>query len=436
MSASPPDPPAGVAFAVEPATIAGPAASASTAIAADSNTAAGPLAAAEAAPAAMEEPRSVSGLMAGMAKLGGGGVIKETISTFSNADGKVLKGDIMLSGMSASLTALKEMVADDAAKKPQHAPKWSFRTSPHEAFGKSLDDTFRAFLVWAATNDANDGASEVKHGDTADGGGCDHDAALAGAPVINVSKAFRRLKAYAEWMESVGGNDLIEPPLTAASVATGMDAWKFMFTYDAQERLVWWLDLGASDDAKLGTMTVADHIRTAVWAMHFIQYDARAQRNGVVIVEDVANMGFWKMMTIVPMRVGVKLDKLTIGCSAVKMKAIICLDTPWWCNAFMKLMMRFLSKKMQGRIKLMQDRWQDVSTELGGTEFVLKGFGHCGGSCPALPLEGIIVHYPGRAAREISRNAYLLPPLLGIDDMAAGIVTTAAQKAKEAIIHY
>jgi len=71
---------------------------------------------------------------------------------------------------------------------------WDFRSSPPAQFGRSLDDAFGAFLMWARITDDDD------------------DADWAVKRVTNVSKAFRRLETYAEWMEDTG-TELTEPAL-------------------------------------------------------------------------------------------------------------------------------------------------------------------------------------------------------------------------------
>lgn len=79
-----------------------------------------------------------------------------------------------------ALIVLKDLIElnKTKAKKEKMKKRWDFRTSPHEQFGKEIDDTFMAFLLWArVSTDEDDTSSSEK--------------------AINVSKAFRRLESYA-----------------------------------------------------------------------------------------------------------------------------------------------------------------------------------------------------------------------------------------------
>ena len=68
--------------------------------------------------------------------------------TFSMASGKNKKGDVCLPSkdLGPALASLKSMI--EAAKlkaKGKKLAMWEFRSSPHEQFGRSLDDAFGAF---------------------------------------------------------------------------------------------------------------------------------------------------------------------------------------------------------------------------------------------------------------------------------------------------
>ena len=103
----------------------------------------------------------------------GTNIIKEYKDIFSKTNGSDLKTDLVTEDLTEALALLKKSIEEkkQSAKKEKHRVKWNFEASPHEAFGKTLDDTFTAFLSWA----------RVKQ---------DHSK-------INVSKALRRLESYA-----------------------------------------------------------------------------------------------------------------------------------------------------------------------------------------------------------------------------------------------
>ena len=322
------------------------------------------------------EPRTAAGMLKAIEKSSDGtNVLRETIQTMKMSDGKTVKGDVLLpiaNIKGVALTELRKLVEAAKASGKKGSAKWEFRTSPHAQFGKSLDDTLIAFLAWArvGSDDEPDTPGENEGGD---------------GQMTNVSKAFRRLEAYADWMESTG-DDLVEPPLSGASVVEPLKVWTIQASYDATDRLVWWIDLGKLDNDAFKTLPAEQSLRALTWFMHAVMYDAKAQQNGCVIVENLAQLSFWKGMTLVPMKLSVKLDRLTIGVAPVKMKLFLCLDTPAWMSALMRLFGTFMSKKMMKRMVLLKKDWGRAAEVCGGVEFVPTGYGECGGTLTADPV--------------------------------------------------
>ena len=309
------------------------------------------------------EPKTAVGMVKAMAKLGGANMLSDARQTYSNADGKVMKGDRMhaAADMEGALASLKQLCEEAQGKaKEKKKAIWDFRTSPHEHFGKTLDDTFKAFLMWGRVTEEDD-----------------DEAAAAGAngPMINVSKAFRRLESYAEWMEETG-EDLTSPPLTASSVEVALRQWEMKTSYDKEGRLVWWIDMAAMDFKKCKHIPAEASLRAFVWFAHAIMFDEAAQQKGMAFVENLACCTFWQTMTLMPMKLSMKLDRLTIGVIPVKMKLLVMLDCPTWMNVMMKIFGVFLSKKMKSRMVALKKDW-DVPAQRFGLAAVPKDWGGC-----------------------------------------------------------
>mmetsp|Transcript_25298 Transcript_25298/g.29790 ORF Transcript_25298/g.29790 Transcript_25298/m.29790 type:complete len:327 (+) Transcript_25298:62-1042(+) len=298
----------------------------------------------------------------------GTNIVKESINILSsNPDGLNKKGDLMSDTTENALIVLKELIElnKTEAKKEKMKKRWDFRTSPHEQFGKEIDDTFMAFLLWSrvSTDEDDTGSSEK---------------------AINVSKAFRRLESYADWMDQTG-DDLTTPQLTPASVQSNLEAWAMRVSTDNQGRLVWWVDFDAFDLKKIKEeMQPEDSLRAFVWYAHYIMYNKNAQENGLVFVENLAYMGMVKCFTIVPLKLSAKVDRLTIGVLPIKMNAYYILEVPTWVNVFMKLIGVFVSKQIMERLVYLKE-W-DKLEDLLGKDCIPTGFGKLAGSLKVDPV--------------------------------------------------
>ena len=174
-------------------------------------------------------------------------------------------------------------------------------------------------------------------------------------------------------------------PLTYASVKEALEAWCMLATHDEKERLVWWVDLGMLDLPKIKATPVEDSLRSFVWFAHAVMYDKKAQENGMCFAEAIGQkLGFWAMMTLIPMKLSVKLDRLTIGVLPIKMKLLIILDAPNWMTILMKVFGVFLSKKMKQRIVVVKKDFHLVG-ESFGTACIPKGFSECNGTVEGNP---------------------------------------------------
>jgi hypothetical protein len=305
-----------------------------------------------------EEPKDVKEVLSALKEHSDGtNIVKESIKTFSNPFGKEKKGDIHIADKQEALEKMKEMIANDKGKQKEDSKKfkrWDFSNSPHEQFQKTLDDTFMAFIQWAKMEENK------------------------GERTFNVSKAFRRLESYADWMQDEG-TELCEPPLTADSIHEASKAWGMNASIDKNGIFAWWIEFGKFDkDTIKNTIPVKDSFRYCVWYSHFVMYNEEAQENGLVFVQDVSHCGFIEMMTLVPMKLSTKMDRLSIGVLPIKMNACYVLNAAKWMDLLMSFMGMFMSKKLKERIKVLKDPKE--LEEIHGKECVPKPFGSLEGS--------------------------------------------------------
>jgi len=320
--------------------------------------------------------KDIISVMNDKSKSEGFDVIKEYRKTFSNnPDGSDKKGDLIVPSPKEALPLLKELVEQTKsnAKKESKRNKWNFEKSPHKQFDKTLDDTFMAFIMWARVKKVYNKKDK------------DISADLTVGNEINVSKAFRRLESYAEWMESTG-SDLIEPPLTPMSVKNGLDAWNMTTSFHNDGTFIWWSDISKIDVEYIKKeLTPEDSLRAFVWYSHYIMYNEKAQQHGIMSVLSADNMGLMESLTFMPMSVTSKMDRFTIGVLPVKMKNMYCTDCARWVKIMMKIFGMFMSKKMKKRIKLLDDRKELV--DIFGKEVIPKGFGNVEGSFTVDPMK-------------------------------------------------
>jgi len=265
--------------------------------------------------------------------------MKTTLETLKQADGgRSIQTDEFCTNMEEGLQRLYDMIEQQKTNAKEKRPqKWNFATVPYQQFDKTLDDVLMAFLKWA-TVEAEDDDQHYEEGMTK----------------VNVSKAFRRLESYATWMDNTG-RDLIDPPMdTHGDIEKTWKAWNMKLSYDQSGKLVWWMDFDSIDMETVKAIRPTDTLRLFVWMAHFIMLDRNAQNNGMVYCQNMAKVKLWTSFALIPPKLGLKLDKLTIGVLPVKMKHLFILESPTWMSLLLGSMKPFLSKKMKSRIVILR----------------------------------------------------------------------------------
>merc|ERR1712238_342851 len=122
------------------------------------------------------------------------------------------------------------------------------------------------------------------------------------------------------------------------------------------------MDVAKMEQSNIKEIDSQEHLRYVVWFSHLLMFDKNAQDHGVVLMEDLNKIGFWNCMTLIPMDVGAKMDRLTIGVLPVKMKAIYMFGAARWTQLMIGLMKPFLSKKMRERMIIVTKAMTPEST--------------------------------------------------------------------------
>lgn len=270
------------------------------------------------------------------------------METMGMAGGKDGEGDLWLETVEEGVPMLKKYIkqkdlklAEEQAsgknKKKLPFTAW-MDIVPLKEFHATQTSFIKAFLKWAIKDreDIVEGSEEAKL-------------------VVNASKARRRLDSYFDWMADNMAEDILQNPLTLESVLNCHKAWDLQTSFDKDEHYCWWFDLGKMDLKAIKAIPAQEQLRYMVWYSHLLMFDTKAQDNGICMVEDLNKIGFWNCMTLIPLELSAKMDRLTIGVIPVKMKAIYCFGCARWMHLMMGLMKPFLSKKMQKRIMIITE---------------------------------------------------------------------------------
>lgn len=295
------------------------------------------------------------------------------ISVVQGADGKDMKGDEYTTEVDEALKMLHVMLKESAATSDED---WSFSTSPLDSFGKTIDDILLAFIRWSMVDNYHDNPD--------DGNSCPLIGGINHPPSdtekINVSKAFRRLTAYQHWMKSVS-SDLQDPPLTYQSIKPSLSIFSMHVSHDECDRLVWFVNLGKTDLANLKTQSPRETTRMFVWIAHLLFLDEKAQTKGLVVVDDMANIGFWDYMTMLPIQVGISVDRFLISVTPLKAKNVVLMHRPKWAEIGYSLLSWFLTKKMKNRVTMVEKGQENdmMKKVVGGAKFIPTDFSNIEG---------------------------------------------------------
>ena len=154
--------------------------------------------------------------------------------------------------------------------------------------------------------------------------------ARKGSEGYNVDKAFRRaalLAAYGDEHKYALGAD----GLDEAKLRRGYRAWGMCVTtlQVPGGGVVWAINVGAADLELLASMPTADTVQLFWFLVHKLALDRDVQANGLVIVENMNNVGFFEARAWLK---DIQNDvlQLTQGMSPIKVKKILLLEQPWY----------------------------------------------------------------------------------------------------------
>jgi hypothetical protein len=113
-----------------------------------------------------------------------------------------------------------------------------------------------------------------------------------------------------------------------------------------------------------------------VWIAHLLFLDERAQTKGLVVVDDMAEIGFLQYMTMLPIQVGISVDRFLISVTPLKAKNVVLMHRPKWAEIGYSLLSWFLTKKMKDRVTMVEKGKENEMMKriVGGAKFVPRDF--------------------------------------------------------------
>eukprot|EP00946_MAST-07B_sp_MAST-7B-sp1_P001055 g1055.t1 len=293
----------------------------------------------------------------------------------NNMEGKDEKGDVRVETMANAMEALVGMI-------PEGDPRFDYASlhlGEGVCKGYTKEHVHRAFLLWSQKPADREGDS------------------------FNVSKAFRRLTAFADYTTEMFDKFFQEPvDMDAPDIVAASDLMKILIpkeTDPATGATVWIMDMSTWDMSKYQDIGAAGTSHRSIMRWFFMvmvrsMWDDATTVHGVVIVEAFGDVGMRDMLKMQGLFKPIENDmnRMFYGVMPFKMKSCVLVGTPWWMSALLAFMRLFISKKMSQRIKNLSDA--DAVKEMGGTSCLPIGF--LGGT---RPYES---RYPGFAQRHAS----------------------------------
>lgn len=312
------------------------------------------------------------------------------LDVVKTAHGKDMGGDVYADDIESGVVMLQNMVAraikDAGGEGTKEGQKWTFAAVPLQEFGATMDDVYVAFLRWSGVDSSDEDEHEA----------CNLKGGVNKREIfpINVTKAFRRLTAYATWMDEQR-DILLDPPLNLDSVRQAKNLLYSRVTHDDCGRVVWWLDLGQTNFKQMKHLAHEEILRFFVWLSHLIMTDESAQRNGIMFLDSMDAVSFYQYMTMLPYQLGITIDKFMIGVTPLKTKLVVFLKRPRWFDVGFGLLSVFLPARMRMRVSQPDTEQASIEDIVGSN--IPVGFDDYNGT---LAVDLIAKHEEEKAAQK------------------------------------
>jgi hypothetical protein len=106
-----------------------------------------------------------------------------------------------------------------------------------------------------------------------------------------------------------------------------------------------------------------------------------AQTKGLLVIDDMASISFYEYMTMLPIQVGISVDRFLISVTPLKAKNVVLMHLPKWAEIGYGLLSWFLTAAMKSRVTMVTkgEEIETLKKVVGGSEYIPTEFGTFGG---------------------------------------------------------
>uniref|UniRef100_A0A7S0CFW1 CRAL-TRIO domain-containing protein n=1 Tax=Proboscia inermis TaxID=420281 RepID=A0A7S0CFW1_9STRA len=273
---------------------------------------------------------------------------------------KVVKGDFITYDRSIALDHLYGFIHEDKLRLERRGPrsrekalKWEFRRSLHRHFDKTLDDVLRSFLAWATVKVEKNGAL-----------------------LINVSRAFRRIDFYSDWLESEGHllDELLSLGYNHMRSLRNKCKRHLQYNYDETGRVLFWADFSADVLVKMEEhLTMHKRFQLFVWTVHEIMFDSNAQIHGVIAIRYMAFIS--PINTTLQFKDLETFQKLIYPASSIKIVFVLAVRVPLCGRIFWGLVCKYLYHSLRNLKEYREDNGIEVLKKLQIAQHIPEDYG-------------------------------------------------------------
>jgi len=269
---------------------------------------------------------------------------KASVNLSAQMEGEDLPDDQIVTGLTAALRAFPRIDEE-------------FRSLHLHRTGRTKQDVYKAFLTWAEVRSTTDGPK-----------------------AYNVDKALRKLQAFVDFQEEFF-DKYFDTPVQPEEFDTFKAYIDLTVPDSSPTASPLWLFNGETSSLVPGEDIDGRTMVRWLWSLlvHSM-FDEAAAAHGLVLVNNMAGLGMYQTLRSQrewrPLRSEL-VRQMVYEAMPIKIKEIVYVNSPWWMNAFLGTIRRFIPTALSDKLhNVDEDGLYEVL--MAGPEDLPAGF--CGGT--------------------------------------------------------